>query len=338
MQRVGVLVELPRVLREHGADPDQVLMEVGVAASLLSDPDNHIPMIQVCDLAACCAEATGQDGFWMKLGTEVRLHHMGVIGELMSCASNLREALADLVMLHPRYAEGGGPYLMNWGDDALLIGYRLHLPHRRGATHMARGAVSFGFHLVQQLSGATAREVLVSLPPPTDRTPYAGIFGAAKLRFGAHHFGLVYDREALQTPMQAADPAVRQGRLAAAAQWLQSQQPDLGERVMRVLVPSVLAGGISLAEASERLGTTPATLVRDLRRQGTSFRKLLNRTRFEMAGQFLLDTRMSIAEVAATLGYSEISAFNRFFAGIGGAPPAEWRAMAMQAAAPAPQP
>jgi AraC-like DNA-binding protein len=47
--------------------------------------------------------------------------------------------------------------------------------------------------------------------------------------------------------------------------------------------------------------------------------------RLEMASQFLTDARMSIAHIAQVLGYSEISAFTRFFTTARGMSPAEYR-------------
>lgn len=329
MQRVGVLVELPRLLRDHGVDPGPLLQSSGVDAALLSDPENYLSMEAVCDLAASCTRATGKDGFWMRLGAEVAPKHMGLMGTLMASAPSLRAALEDIVLNHPRYVRGGGPYLMSWGEGGLLIAYRTHAAHPRTAHHMARGAMAFGYHLFRQISGATPSQVLVSLPRPPDVADYAAVFGKARLVFGSPHFGLVYDKAALVTPMIAANPALRRDLLSALAAHLTRVEPSLEERLMRALVPSVLAGGISIAEASARLGMTPATLNRELRRQGTSYRSLLNAARYEMAEQLLLDARMSIAEIAQTLGYSEVSAFTRFFAARAGTPPAEWRAAAL---------
>jgi AraC-like DNA-binding protein len=102
------------------------------------------------------------------------------------------------------------------------------------------------------------------------------------------------------------------------------RQPDIRERVLRILVPSILSGGQLLEATASELGMTPR-LHRALKRNGCTFRDLVNQARYEMATQFLVDARMSIAQIAEVLGYSEVSAFNRFFGSMGGAPPARWR-------------
>ena len=44
-----------------------------------------------------------------------------------------------------------------------------------------------------------------------------------------------------------------------------------------------------------------------------------------MASQLLRDTRVSVGSLAQILGYSEVSAFTRFFTSMAGQPPSEWK-------------
>ena len=94
---------------------------------------------------------------------------------------------------------------------------------------------------------------------------------------------------------------------------------------MRVLVPSVLAGTPSLQATADLLAMHPRTLNRALQARGFSFREAVNEARFEMATQLLRDTRLSVGGLAQILGYSEVSAFTRFFTGMAGLTPTEWK-------------
>ena len=94
---------------------------------------------------------------------------------------------------------------------------------------------------------------------------------------------------------------------------------------MRVLVPSVLAGTPSLKATAELLVMHPRTLNRALQMRGLSLRDAVNEARLEMASQLLLNTRLSVGSLAQILGYSEVSAFTRFFTAMAGLPPTEWR-------------
>ncbi len=69
------------------------------------------------------------------------------------------------------------------------------------------------------------------------------------------------------------------------------------------------------------------TLSRRLDSSGTSFQKLADQCRFEIAQQLLGDTDMHGARIAATLGYADVSTFTRALRRWSGTTPARWRAM-----------
>jgi hypothetical protein len=110
--------------------------------------------------------------------------------------------------------------------------------------------------------------VLLSLPQPEDPSPYRRAFGRAKLVFEAEHFGLIYTCSALTRPILTADPASHaEIRKFVAERW-NFLQPDILDRVMRVLVPSVLGGKPSLKATTELLVMHPRTLNRALQTRG----------------------------------------------------------------------
>jgi len=63
-----------------------------------------------------------------------------------------------------------------------------------------------------------------------------------------------------------------------------------------------------------------------LKTEGTCFKALADEIRFEIARQLLIDTHMSLVEVAAVLDFSEPAAFTRAFRSWSGLTPSGWRA------------
>jgi AraC-like DNA-binding protein len=325
MQRIGVLVELPRLLREAGIDPAPVFTAAGVHPGLLSDIDGILPFDQFASLVVRSIEATGNESFDLRIGSSARLSHLGVLGSYMSCGPTLGSAINDIVTNHSRYVRGGGPYLFDLGDGDLLIGYRTHRPDVPGARHIARAAVAFGYAIFKEVSGVTPRFVHLSRHEPVELGDYLAAFGRTSARYNSEHFGLAYSRESLQAPSLKADPELRRqlGKMIS-ARW-EGLQPDIRERVMRTLVPSVFSGTSTLEATAALLNMTPDALSRELRECRTTFRDLLAAARTEMAAQLLVDTTMSISQISHVLGYSEISAFTRFFKAARNVSPTEWR-------------
>jgi AraC-like DNA-binding protein len=82
---------------------------------------------------------------------------------------------------------------------------------------------------------------------------------------------------------------------------------------------------VSGDQAAKRLNLHRRTLSRRLRAQGTSFQRVLDGVRFEVACELLADAARPTSEVAARLGYAEPSAFGRAFRRWSGTSPLRWR-------------
>jgi AraC-like DNA-binding protein len=315
----------PQRRGEMKVEPEPLLASLGPHRAALSDMDGWLPFPVISDLVLQCIAATGRNDFPLVLGSSARIRHWGVMGKLLSAAADLRLALVEFVANHPRYARGAGAYLVDCGEDGLLLGYRIHYPGLRAAAPFSLGAMAFARSVLAELCGVEPTRVLLSLPRPEDISPYRRAFGRAKLVFEAEHFGVIYSRAALAKAIPTADPVSHvEIRKFVAERW-NFLQPNIQDRVMRVLVPSVLEGAPSLKGTADLLVMHPRTLNRALEKLGFSFRDAVNEARFEMASQLLRDTRVGVGSLAQTLGYSEVSAFTRFFSGMAGRSPSEWK-------------
>jgi AraC-like DNA-binding protein len=103
--------------------------------------------------------------------------------------------------------------------------------------------------------------------------------------------------------------------------------PGFSADVRRVLETELLRGGCSARTIARLFAMHRRTLNRRLSAEGTGFRRVMDTVRFELACRLLADPRMTFAQVAAALKYSEPSAFTRAFRRwSGGQTPTAWRA------------
>ena len=116
LQRVGVLVEIPRILGEMNVDPEPLLASLGPHRAALSDMDGWLPFPIISDLVLQCIASTGREDFPMVVGASARIRHWGIMGKLLSAAADLRSALVEFAANHPRYARGAGAYLVGCGE------------------------------------------------------------------------------------------------------------------------------------------------------------------------------------------------------------------------------
>ncbi len=87
----------------------------------------------------------------------------------------------------------------------------------------------------------------------------------------------------------------------------------------------LLAGKSSGDDLAQMLSLHRRTLSRRLRAQGTTFQKVLDEVRFEVACQLLEHTGAPIDQIATALCYADVSAFMHAFRRWSGTTPALWR-------------
>jgi AraC-like DNA-binding protein len=70
---------------------------------------------------------------------------------------------------------------------------------------------------------------------------------------------------------------------------------------------------------------TPRTLQRRLQDSGSSYQRLLNEARHQMARYYLSNSALELNEAAYLLGFEDPNSFGRAFRMWEGLPPSDWR-------------
>jgi AraC-like DNA-binding protein len=323
-QRVGAFAAVPHLLRDFGIDPAEVMAGVGLEPGVLDDPENAIPFTAAGKLLQASAMRTGCPHFGLLVGQRNDTRSLGLVGVLMRNAPTWGRAVQDLVDNQPRYVRGGVPYVVV-RDGVAWTGYAIHLQGTEGIDQFCDGAIAVGFNMMRELCGALPDEVLLSRKSPADVRPYRRFF-RVPVRFDAEQSALVFSASKLECPVPGADPRQRAILEASVARYWSVALPNVTDQVVRILRPRVLFGDFTLAAVAHCLTMHPRTLNRHLKAEGITFRKLLNETRFEVARQLLLGTRIDITGIATALGYADTSVFSHAFRRMAGASPLEWRA------------
>lgn len=85
------------------------------------------------------------------------------------------------------------------------------------------------------------------------------------------------------------------------------------DRVRAALHEILPAGDSAMTAVAREFATSPRTLQRQLQSEGTSYQRVLTRTREELARHYLADRTLSTAEIAYLLAYDDTNSFYRAF-------------------------
>ncbi|MEW1809960.1 helix-turn-helix domain-containing protein [Pseudarthrobacter phenanthrenivorans] len=84
--------------------------------------------------------------------------------------------------------------------------------------------------------------------------------------------------------------------------------------------------GVAMSDVAATLNSSVRTLQRRLEQNGTTFRRLRDQARFELATDMLAETNASVSEISRRLGYEEAASFTVAFKRWSGRSPSRYRA------------
>ncbi len=97
------------------------------------------------------------------------------------------------------------------------------------------------------------------------------------------------------------------------------------ERLRNALLKSIPSGETNVVEVAAKMHLSKRTLQRKLNDEGTSFQKVLDETRADLARHYLGRTSISLDEVSYLLGYTNAASFFRASQSWFGTTPSEFR-------------
>ncbi len=152
-------------------------------------------------------------------------------------------------------------------------------------------------------------DVAFSYEKPACTDLHRELFGSG-VRFGARHDGFALDRAWLRAPFCTADASLVPLLESYAAQLLAALRRDGGlAGISQAMVELIPTGDVSVAAVAARFGKSARTLQRQLRANRTTFNRLLQELRMDLANDHLARSDLSLYDIALRLGYREQSSF-----------------------------
>lgn len=288
--------------------PDELLAGLPITAGQLADPTTRVPL-RVCEAIVSRAhQLTHEPALAIHVGTQMRLSSHGFLGFAAMTAGTVREAIELACTFASTRTSAIGIALYVEGDTAsVVIEERTSLGALQEFVVLA--LVIGLWQLGQALTGKPLDGICeCAFPEPAF---LRGMPHAERLRFGRSAHRLVFPAHELALPLVTADPvAMKLAREQCERELAAVVDAGITSRVRAAL----LAGtGLTLENIAKQLRMSPRTLKRKLAEQATTFSAIRDDIRRQRA-LLLLDNRaLSISDIAAQLGYSELPNFTRAF-------------------------
>jgi AraC-like DNA-binding protein len=309
---------LTRTLREFGRDP-----------SALVSPDIDLDEDDFYELCGKALMIADDPAFALTFGTSLHLGSHGLLGNaLMSCRT-LRQAAEFLVQHNPvRAAQASVRFAFDQEGAVLSMtpGFEVAgAPNFLIESFFAAVVTGIGELVGGELAGCRIEFTFEPSMPEETYVRYLQM----PVAFGRPANRLIGPREAVDMPLVAADNSVADMYVRQCGKMLRERdRPEsCASEVRRVLLSN--RGQVpNEYEIARRLNMSGRTLRRRLMCENTSFRDILDGVRNDFACAYLVETRLSIAEVGTILGFEDAANFRRAFRRWNGCSPQDFRGKA----------
>ena len=319
--QISILRNHVHLAVEFGADFQELCKRLDISPEYLSDGEGH----------AVWKPGTDND-FWLhalaltrvpSLGLQMgqrptNNNAFGMLGLLAASCKNVREGIQMLCKYNDTLT-GAFKFSFDVGDDEAKFVFDPHPLWEEANLESARQAVDMLMSgWTKSIHEATGRKIypLRTEVRYTDRfeEEYKQILKTPIL-FNQQHNCFIFSKEYLNTRLISYDEslhAVFSSLLRQKQKKLESRN-TLAERIKELIVSKFNGQITHIDLVAAQLCMTTRTLQRKLTEEQTSYRKICNEVRSELAHDMMRTGKSNKRALASIFGYSDVHAFNRAF-------------------------
>ena len=328
--RSSALTGYIELTQSLGSDPDPLMRAVGIDPLVLAMPNTWLPAEAVDELLERTARETSCADFAVRMADGRSVSILGAVGLAAREEPDVRSAIA-LILRH-----------MRLHNEAI----RIRLVELNGLASLRVGpapGLTFGRQSNELVIASLVRILGAFLPdgwrplstcfvhdaPPTLDVHHRA-FGT-DIAFEQDFNGFVLYSSDLDSVNPLSDPMFQ----PYARQYLDLLAPPEDASVVgrvRDMIEALLPGGsCTAARIARGLGMDRRTLHRHLSQAGESYSSVVDSVRADLARRYITRGDRNLTDIAGELGFSDLSAFSRWFRQHFGLSPTKWAARQLEA-------
>lgn len=325
LTRASALARLDEFCEKYGLDHREMLAEARLPTDILEHPESLISYSRLASLLEICAERASHPLFGLEYGAFQGTAVFGRLLYLLKNAKTVGDSINELMHFYYLHSHGGKVAVTIEGE-CVVLSYEPMLKEGTPTRQAAELAVGVGKTFMKMLLGNNWHPYGVHFRSAAGASPqaYSRILGITP-QFDSTTNGWIFDAQVLNTPLADADQqlhSLMREHLEKVDELSPEQLPSYVQHLMKNFLPN---GRVTIDLIADYMMLSARSLQRYLTEEGTSFQKLLDQTRQEMAERYLKESNLSLTQLSGILGYSDLAAFSRAFQRWYGISPSDWR-------------
>jgi AraC-like DNA-binding protein len=313
-----------QMAEEEGWEKSQLLKGVSLNISELSDTD-YIGFSDVNQLIANCQHITQDPATGLKLGEKFQISSHGILGYAIMGAPTHVEGL-QVFKRFIKLRTSIITFDMDINHEHIFLYFDCTQDVGNINRFMMEAALSGTCALTRYLNDTDpVVSVHFSFPKPEHTEQYDDFF-SVPVNFNCNRDCIVLQLNAMTENTKSANTVMYdEARKQCSALIAQLEKNTSMKEKVKHLLFSQPVYFFDQKNMAEQLHMSPRSLRRQLKAESTSYQKVLDEVRCELARHYLQKHLWSIDEIAEMLGYSETANFSRAFRRWTGKTPAQIR-------------
>lgn len=325
--KLSALVE---VLGEQRISPAAALEGTGLSPARLSHPQTLTSIRQYVTACHNALLLSKEPETPFRVGSRIPLSAYGMYGFALVCSPTIREYFQVAV----KYHQLATPLLlMSWHETketvswVLAINPAMTYPASVMRFLLEQHLTQLATHLRTVVEPDRCRPIRASLPYPAPR--YLNLYKrylGCEMKFGQPVCELTYPVSLLAERPHMAHALTSKLMRDTCDRTLGEVKTSTGVAgEVYHLIASTPGHSPTMEEVARQLATTVRTLHRKLMAEGTSYTRILDDVRCNIAREYLRSTRLSTEDISELVGFSEAANFRHAFRRWTGSTPASHR-------------
>jgi AraC-like DNA-binding protein len=312
-------------LEELGVRASAVLRRAGLPQGLFDQPRVLLTTEEFFALWRAVGEVSANPAIGLLLGTETKTERF----QPMALAALSTENLGSAVQQIARYKQLTCPeeILQEKDDEEWSIQFRWLLANEVEPQVLSECCFAWVLSIARHGTGTRLSPLRVEFVQPRSHAKTIERYFGCPVICGAPRNAIVFRAADAQRPF-----VTRNAELLAmlAPQFdeelkQQNGEENFAERVRGAIQQKLTGRRPNIEDIADTLHVSSRTLQRRLQDAGSSFQRVLEEARHQLARHYLNNSVLELNEAAYLLGYEDANSFVRAFRTWEGIPPARWR-------------
>ncbi len=313
-------------LKHWQVDTDAWLAEHGLTGEQIFNFETRIDLDIFESLILSAIKLSEQDALGLYVGQRLGVTSHGMMGYAMINSGTLREAIT----IFEQFINTRSPLISISVVDksnTIHVVFTDNFDFAPIKKTFYEALILTFINILLQISFGDLKVLKIDFDyePPYYQNLYEDFFNC-DITFKSKVTTITLSSNGIDKNLKMSDPtSLQQARLLCKQELEKMGKLDtLSQKIKEFMLLSI-GHFPSLQKTAQRFHMSPRTLHRQLLKEGTSFKEIVERVSHALAIDYLIDSSLSIQEISYLLGYMDTANFRRAFKRWQGCPPSEYR-------------